>query len=196
MSSVRSLAFAGLMLAGCATTQVASAPGTPANRMAVQVEACQKARKTRVQDCIVEAFAAGCRSYKDQDKFYTCVSEDLSSQPLAESRRISAVISKGDEMLSVREGGYALMDVASLETTKIDKDGVEFLFTIDRINTLDLSRSNLEKSMIRINFDGTASEEIWKLDVLRVWGLLAEAAPDGKARVSFETSDPTLLSKP
>jgi len=196
---MRTLAFAGLLAAsGCATTQTAgtvpapsaSASASAAQRQETPAQRCQRERRSRVQECIIESIATGCREGNagNEDGFHSCVSQGL-AQPndIAAVRQISVTVSQGDDALSMRSGESTIMDIVRLEASKIDVSGVVFTFSIERLATAaPEQRAEVLSADVRMNYDGTTSGGWSRLRVLNLWNLRVQAADSGRAAVSFE----------
>lgn len=203
---MRTLAFAGMLaFSGCATTQTAptARPSQPARGIApaqsqeTPAQRCQRERRSRVQECIIEGISASCResSGGDEERLYSCLSEGL-AQPndVGAARQVTVTVSQGDDVLSMRSGEFVIMDVVRLEAAAIDRAGVGFNYSIERLATAaPEQRARVELASVRMNFDGTRSGDWFRLEVLSLWNLRVEAASSGQARVSFETNDPRIL---
>ncbi len=204
----RTLAYAGILAAGltaCAGTQTATRPTVPepAGREAQRrdetpQQRCQRERRSRVQECIIEAIATSCRERNqgNEDGFYSCVSENLPTAVSGPARQVSVTVSQGDEVLSMRSGGPVVMDVVALEAASISQTGIQLTFRIERLATAQPEqRTQVDQSSITLNYDGTSSGDAFKLRVIPIWNLRAQAASGG-AQVSFETSDPRVTTRP
>lgn len=205
-NAARILVFSAA-LAGCASTQEAAVaplprtqprPAAAPARVETPTERCQRERRSRVQECIVEGIVTSCRERNEsnEDGFYSCVSEGLAA-PASSERSVTVTVSQGDEVLSLRAGAFTVMDLVRLDATTIDQQGVEFTFSIDRIAVAEpANRTPVEQAAIRINYDGTSSGDLFKLRTLDLWNLRVEAAGSGSARVLFQTADPRILVRP
>lgn len=196
-SRIRALAVAGIILGGCAETQINHPPtAKPATQSNIEqkrpgvIENCSQA--TRYQECIVEGIAKDCkeRSGGNDDKFYTCITKGLALPERREPMQFSVTVSSGEEVLSVRHGEGVAVNVARLEASSVDEKGVVFGFEIEIIplyNTAD--KHVIEHSSIKYNFDGSKSGDTWKLNVLEIWNFSVRAVGMGKATVSFQTME-------
>jgi|WetSurMetagenome_2_1015567.scaffolds.fasta_scaffold68550_4 hypothetical protein len=209
---MRNLAITGMVvgaLAGCATTQAPATAARPAatqtaaaQRPQTPTERCLREQRTRVQNCIIESIVTTCRESNafSEDAFYSCVSDGLvTPQTLTANptKQYSITVSFGDEILSIRTGRAVAMDAARLEVAQIDERGVAMVYEIERIATAaPTERTRVELATVRFNFDGTSEGDLFKLRGLPVWNLRVESADGGRARVSFETTDPGVLVRP
>ncbi len=209
---LRNLAYGAAVigaLSGCATVQrgdpaprpraAAEAPAQPAREL-TPTERCQRERRTRVQDCIIESIATTCRegNQGNDEGFYSCISDNLVQNTAERApRQASLVVSYGDEVLSTRVGGPAMIATARLEVAQVDERGVALLYEIERVEPAAYAeRTRMNQVTVRYNFDGSSEGNTFMLDDLPIWNFRVSANGDGRARVSFETADPRILVRP
>lgn len=212
--TVRRLVFGSALIgaisfSGCATTQTvsmesktSSTPITNATPVETPVQKCQKTWRTKVYDCIIEKVVSSCRerNQSSEDEFYSCISKDLmvpQAQMPSEKRQMSVAVTAGDEVFSMISGGPVVVDVARLEATTVDVNGVTFTFTIERIATAAPNeRKEVQQTNVRFNFNGTTTGDVWKLMILPIWNFRVQTVASDRATVSFETNEPTVLVRP
>jgi hypothetical protein len=200
------LAFAGaIALSGCAGAQQAARQPQRLNMQPdieaeTPVQRCQRERRTRVQDCIIESIVTQCRTRRagDEPAVQACVDEGLrQSLVYGETRSSTVTVGQGDELFSFRVGNSAMMDVGRLEASAVDQSGVTFVFNIERFApTVPAEKIQITNDQVRLNFDGSRSGGWDRVAITEVRVLSAAAAGDGRATVTVETEDPRVLLRP
>ncbi len=204
-SKLRTLAFAGIMMAGCAGVQQNAArpagssdPLAHVNPAETPLQKCQREKRSGVQNCMVEAISRQCTtsSNGNEDTFYSCAANGLRTPDAAENRQAKVTVSQGDEVFGIRNATGSVVDVARLDATTIDSSGVGFTFTIERIPTSQPSAvTPVSSASMRMNFDGSRSGNWDMVSVVEVTIKTVESAPGGKASVTFETANPRVYSR-
>ena len=151
-----------------------------------------------MQNCMVEAISRQCTtsSQGNEDTFYSCVASGLRTPDSAESHQVRVTVSQGDEVFGLRNATGSVIDVARLDATTIDANGVGFTFTIERISTSQPTAvTPVSSASMRMNFDGTRSGQWDMVSVVEVTIKTVESAPGGKAAVTFETANPRVFAR-
>src|SRR4030095_972520 len=195
-SNFRNLALA-TALSGCAAAtqqqQWTAVPSIGMQRREETVQQrCARERTTRVQECIIEGIVTQCRT-RDAAGVQPCVDEGLSQSTTFENlRSLTATVSAGQEVFSMRVGNSTMMQVMRLDATTIDSSGVAFSFDIDRFSPLGGDKNAVTHEELRVNFDGVRSGNWTRFGITEVRVVAVEAAGAGGARVTLETEDPRV----
>ncbi len=200
-SRIGALALTGF-LAGCAAAQQGpTARPVSADPLAnmtatVSPEGACRQRRTRVQNCLVEAISTSCRSgsQSDDDRFYSCMAGGLAVPATSENHQYRVTVGAGEEAFSFRSQGNTVIDVGRLEATAVDGSGVAFVFEIERLALFQpQTRQAVEHQELRMNFDGSKSGAWDMVAVTEVYHMAVEQAGSGRAAVTFETANPRVV---
>ena len=205
-SKFRALALSGMLVSGCAGVQQAgnvrpAGTADPLGTMAPSenpLQRCQRDRRSGVQNCMVETISRQCTAANqgNEDGFYSCVANGLRTPDSAENRQVRVTVSQGDEVFGLRNATGTVTDVARLDASAIDANGVSLTFTIERIATSQPTVvMPVSHASMRMNFDGSRSGQWDMVSVSEVYVRAAESAPDGKATITFETANPRVFAR-
>ncbi len=190
------MVLAGALLTGCAARQTPQAPEpapAPAARETAEPqesprEACLR-RRSGLQECLLETAMESCRGPRDDRA--ACVREAAGQEfefP-GQQRDLSVTVNAGDEVLSMNVGEFVLFSIVKVEATSVDESGAEFRYTHSQSESDSLQdMRELASFQFRVNFDGTTSGDIRRLNGLEIWNFRVSQAGEG-VLVSFSTMD-------
>lgn len=145
-------------------------------------------RAKGIQECLVEKAFSKCK--KDRE----CVDEELKHREdfPGKERKLSLVVGEGDEVFSMLIDEGTLVSIAKLSADTIDLNGVDFSFTHQETNDLQLDKmQTVTEASFRMNYDGSTSGDYWAMNSFEIWDFSVEGQSKG-ARVKFSTSDPRI----
>lgn len=185
------------LLSGCAARQTPQPAPEPAPAPAARQteepqesprDACLR-RRAGIQECLVEAAMESCRG--PVADMAVCMREAL-EQPLefpGAQRDLSVIVNGGDEVLSLNLGEFVLISIVKLEASAVDENGVSFRYSHSQSESDRLQdMRELASFEFRVNFDGTTSGDIMRMNGLEIWNFQVSQAAGG-AQISFSTTD-------
>lgn len=184
------------LLSGCAARQTPQppepAPAPPARQAEEPQESPREAclhRRAGIQECLIEGAMESCRGPRAD--MAVCMREAIGAElefP-GTQRDLSVIVNSGDEVLSMNLGEFVLISIVKLEVNAVDESGVGFRYTHSQSESDSLQdMAELASFEFRVNFDGTTSGDIMRLNGLEIWNFRVSQVADG-VQVSFSTMD-------